>query len=110
MENIKVIFEENNLLIFMIVLAAIMGFYILVGNVIKITRDIRKPHGDISKEIKELKITVNTHSTEIDNIREMNRVQCQATKALLNHAIHNGNTSEMEEATEALDKYLMKKI
>ncbi len=110
MDNIKVVFEGNNFLIFLIVLVAFMGLYVLVGNVIKTTREIRKPHGDTSKELKELKITVDTHTAEIDNIREMNRVQCQATKALLNHAIHNGNTGEMEEAAEALDKYLMKKI
>ena len=121
MENIKVMFEGNNLLIFMIVLVAIMGLFVLVGNVIKTFRDLRKPtddmREDLNLEVKELKRqidrveqTVSDHSIEIDDIRHTNRIQCQAVRALLNHAVHDGNTDEMLRAAGALDDYLTGKI
>ena len=110
MDNIKVLFENNNFLIFLIVLVAIMGVYVLVGNVIKTTRDLRKPYGNVSEDIKKLKAVVDTHTDEIQDIRRTNRIQCQAVRALLNHAIHNGNTEEMQRAAGALDEYLTDKI
>ena len=121
MENIRVLFEQNNLLIFAIVLVAIMGLFVLVGNVIKTFREIRKPHNDakddlrveflgLKNQVDHITRTINSHSTEIDDIRHTNRIQCQAVRALLNHAIHNGNTDEMLRAAGALDDYLTAKV
>lgn len=110
MDNIKALFEGNNLPTFLIVLVALMGVYILVGNVIKITKELNGPKKDIVKSVDELKEVVHTHTTEIADIRHTNRIQCQAVRALLNHAIHNGNTEEMERAAGVLDDYLTEKI
>lgn len=121
MDNIKVMMEGNNFFIFLMVLVAIMGFFLLVGNVIKMLREIIKPHNDkndeMKAEVKDLKKKVDRveevidqHSIEIDDIRHTNRIQCQAVRALLNHAIHDGNTDEMQRAAGALDDYLTEKI
>lgn len=121
MDNIKVMMEGNNFFIFLIVLVALMGFFVLVGNVIKTFRDIKKPKQDneesIKTEIKELKNQVrrietvmDDHGREIDDIRDTNRVLCQSIRALLIHALHDGNTEEIERAASALDDHLTKRI
>lgn len=43
----------------------------------------------------------------IMDLREGQRVNCIANIALLNHAIHNGNTAEMEGALHELNQYLI---
>lgn len=121
MDNIKVMMEGNNFFIFLMVLVAIMGFFLLVGNVIKMLREIIKPHNDkndeMKTEIKEVKNkmnhieqAMNSHNGEIEDLRQMSRIQCQAIRALLNHAIHDGNTDEMIRTSNALDDYLTDKI
>lgn len=121
MENIKAIFENSNFLIFLIVLVAIMGLFVLVGNVIKTFREIKKPRDDerdnIKIEVKELRhkidkieTVIDRHGEEIDDIRHTNRIQCQAVRALLNHAIHDGNSDEMQRAANELDRLLESRI
>lgn len=121
MDNAKAVLEGNNFYIFVIVLIAIMGLFVLVGNVIKTYRDLKKPIDDdnnnIRTEVKELRhkidrieTVVDEHGKEIDDIRHMNRIQCQSVRALLNHAIHDGNTDEMSKASTELDAYLNSKI
>jgi hypothetical protein len=121
MDNIKVMFEGNNLLIFLIVLIAMMGLFVLVGNVIKTFREIKRPKDQsredlkaqftgLKKQVDRIEDVVGSHSAEIDDIRHTNRIQCQAVRALLNHAIHDGNTEEMQRAAGALDDYLTEKI
>ena len=115
------LFEGNNFLIFLIVLVALMGVFVLVGNVIKTFRDIKKPREDMREDlrvevnnlkdkIERIETVIDTHGVEIKDIRHTNRIQCQAVRALLNHAIHDGNTDEMLRAAGALDDYLTDKI
>lgn len=44
---------------------------------------------------------------DIRDLKEGLRVSCVANMALLNHAIHNGNTAEMQRASEQLNQYLI---
>ena len=121
MENVKALFENSNFLIFLMVLVAIMGLFVLVGNVIKTFRELKKPRDDqrdnIQTEVKELRhkidkieFVIDQHGTEIEDIRKTNRVQCQAVRALLSHAIHDGNADEMQHAANKLDELLNSRI
>jgi predicted negative regulator of RcsB-dependent stress response len=44
---------------------------------------------------------------DIRDLKEGLRVSCVANMALLNHAIHNGNTAEMQRASDQLNQYLI---
>lgn len=121
MDNIRVMADGNNFFVFMLVLVAIMGIFVLVGNVIKTIRELKKPHENIREsldgkimalenKVERIETVINSHSGEINDIRHTNRIQCQAVRALLNHAIHDGNTDEMLRAAGALDDYLTDKI
>lgn len=110
MENIRVMLEGSNFYTFLIVLVALMGVFVLIGNVIKTIKELKKPEENLHEKINDLVSKVETHDVAIDEIKETNQLQCQAVKALLNHAIHNGNADEMASAANALDKYLIKKM
>lgn len=114
MNDLKFIFEGNNLLTFLLVLVCLMGLYVLFGNAVKTHRELHKPNEEKDKDLKTrvrtMETTVADHSEEINDLHEGVRVQCQAVMALLNHAIHNGNTEEMEKAASELNTYLSNKI
>ena len=56
-------------------------------------------------------IRVERHNAEnqehISDLKEGNRALCVAVMALLNHAIHDGNTDEMTNAYSGIKKYLI---
>lgn len=100
------------------VIAAILLF-ILIGQAVKLWRDLfGKPKEDEDKEyeqhckdsderFQEDEKHIKENRENIADLREGFRASCISIKALLNHAIHNGNTAEMEKAVRELDNYLI---
>lgn len=112
------ILTKGNMVTVLIVLVAIMTLYVLIGNTVKTTRELAKPKvtkdNDIIEKIKlhdailaNEKRVIDRHDDEISDIKSLVKAQCVATKALLNHSIHNGNTDEMTEAANELDRVLI---
>jgi len=114
MENAKVILDLNNWQGFILILVALLGLFILVGNAIKLWRELKKPKDDNTmteqKRLTEISAKLDDHEKEIKDLREVVRLTCQATQALLNHALHNGNTKEMEDASSEIQRYFTKRI
>ena len=104
---------------FLMFIIAGLLIFILVGQAVKMWKDLfGKPKEDENKAYeKHLKDSEDRfregekHIQENrDNIRDLKeglRVSCIANMALLNHAIHNGNTAEMEKASSELNNYLI---
>lgn len=100
------------------VIAALVVF-ILIGQGIKMWKDLfGKPKEDEDKAYaKHLKDSderfrdgerhIKENTDAIKDLKEGFRVLCISQKALLNHSLHNGNTSEMEKAASELDGYLI---
>ena len=118
-DAITTVMDGNSMSSFLLVLIALMVLFLLVVQVIKAIREMfQKPRQDVDKAYAE-------HCTQSeqrfqrgekhiaenrDDIRDLKdglRVSCIANMALLNHAIHNGNTAEMESASAELNKYLI---
>lgn len=118
-DAITTVMDGNSVSSFLLVLIALMVLFLLVVQVIKAIREMfQKPRQDVDKAYAE-------HCTQSeqrfqrgekhiaenrDDIRDLKdglRVSCIANMALLNHAIHNGNTAEMEAASAELNKYLI---
>ena len=71
---------------------------------------------DIDKKLTNDKATLEEHtqlingqSKRLDNYEQGQKSLCRGTLALLNHAIHNGNTEELEAAQAVLNNYLIEK-
>ena len=114
MENAKVVLDLNNWQGFVIIVVALLGLFILVGNAVKTWRELKKPKESAEmtekEKLRDVVLMLENHEKQIDELREGLTCMCQASQALLNHSLHNGNTGEMEEASDAISKYLRKKI
>ncbi len=49
---------------------------------------------------------LDEHDRQISDIRRGQMVNCAGVQALLEHELHNGNTTEMQDASKAIDKWL----
>lgn len=104
---------------FLLFVIAGLVLFILVGQGIKMWRDLfGKPKEDENKayekhckdseeRFQEGEKHIKENRDSIADLREGLRVSCIANMALLNHAIHNGNTAEMERAASELNNYLI---
>lgn len=117
MENIKVL-TADNLTTFLVVLVALAGLVILTANVVDAVRKLRKPAQKAQETLTERQIScdrkfakdlarLDAHEKALEDVYNGQRAQCVAVKALLNHAIHNGNTTEMVDAANGLDEWLI---
>lgn len=117
-DAIETLMTKSTLMGFFLVLIALLVLFIGVGTAVKLWRDLRKPkveEGDtIEKHIQDSEDrflrgekSIETNRQDIADLKEGLRVTCVANMALLNHAIHNGNTNEMIEASQGLNTYLI---
>lgn len=117
-EAVETLMTKSSLMGFFLVLIALLVLFIGVGTAVKLWRDLRKPkkeEGDtIEKHIHDSEDrflrgekSIEANRQDIADLKEGLRVTCVANMALLNHAIHNGNTNEMIEASQGLNTYLI---
>ena len=104
---------------FLLFVVAGLVMFILAGQAIKMWKELfGKPKEDENKayekhcrdseeRFQEGEKHIKENHDNIMDLREGLRVSCIANMALLNHAIHNGNTAEMERAASELNNYLI---
>lgn len=59
-----------------------------------------------AKMLDNDKRRLDEHDRQISDIRRGQMVNCAGVQALLEHELHNGNTTEMQDASKAIDKWL----
>lgn len=104
----------------LLILAAIPTLFSLGANAILAYRKLRMPKTqqvvDLSDHQRacEQKFlndfnSINALEARVNTLEKGQRVNCAALRALLEHALHNGNASEMKAASDNLFKYLNEK-
>ena len=118
-EAVKTLLDANVISGVALFAVALLALFLLVGQAVKMWKELfHKPKQDevdsYAQHIKDSEERFKREERHIaenhDNImdlREGLRVNCIANIALLNHAIHNGNTGEMEDALKELNGYLI---
>lgn len=118
-DAVKTVLDGNSVYSFLMVLIAIMVLFLLAVQVVKAVRDIfHKPKQDVDKayaahcqqseeRFQRGERHIAENRDDIRDLKEGLRASCVANMALLNHAIHNGNTAEMEKASAGLNEYLI---
>lgn len=117
MEWIKTL-TADSVLTFLLIAAALIWIFNLVGSAVKTYREMRKPKEAKEKTLAERlgeherflasdKRRLEDHDKDIGDLREGVRKTCTGVKALLNHQLHDGNTDEMERAASELDAWLI---
>ena len=118
-EAVNTLFDVGAASSFVMFVVALLVLFLLAGQVVKLWKELfSKPKEDedasydkhcrVSEErFKRGEQHIAQNHDNIMDLREGLRVACIANMALLNHAIHNGNTAEMEHALGELNNYLI---
>lgn len=116
---VNTLLDSNSISAFLLVLIALLVLFLLAGQGVKMWRDLfgkpkadedaayKKHCEDSEKRFKADERHIAENRDDIRDLKEGLRVSCLANMALLNHAIHNGNTDEMKHASGELNKYLI---
>ena len=87
---------------FAIVAIAIMGFIVLLGNVVKVIKEWGKPRMDINETIKD-------HEDRVGSLEEGNKIICKALLAIMSHEINGNSIDKLQKAYDAMSDYLVDK-
>lgn len=94
---------------FAIVAIAIMGFVILLGNVVKTIKEWRKPGMSEQEWQREVDRKLDNDNKRIESLEEGNKVICKALIALLSHEINGNSNDKLQKALESLNEYLIER-
>ena len=107
MEN----FTPDDIYKALLVILAVCGAIITVGKALDVIKGWRKPALDTEKSVEEKlasdKLTLDRHEKEIAGLQQGQSLMLQGITALLDHAIHNGNSDQMEKAQHDITNYLI---
>ena len=105
MENLTMIQLRD----FAIVAIAIMGFIVLVGNVVKVIQEWRKPGLSEAEWRRDVDQKLDTDNKRIASLEEGNKVICKALIAMLSHEINGNSTEKLKKAMSDLQDYLIER-
>ena len=94
---------------FAIVAIAIMGFLVLLGNVIKTIKEWRKPGMSEAQWRSEVDAKLDNDNKRIASLEAGNKVVCKALIAMLSHEINGNSTDKLREAMSDLQNYLIER-
>ena len=94
---------------FAIVGIAIMGFIVLIGNVIKTIREWRKPGMSEAEWRRDVDAKLDSDNKRIATLEEGNKVVCRALIAMLSHEINGNSKEKLQAAMSDLQNYLIER-
>ena len=105
MENLTMIQLRD----FAIVSIAIMGFIVLVGNVVKVIKEWRKPGMSEAEWRRDVDQKLDKDNKRIASLEDGNKVICKALIAMLSHEINGNSTEKLKKAMSDLQDYLIER-
>lgn len=118
-EEIRTLFDAAAWEGAVVLLCAAAGGFLLVCKVIEAIKNLRRPRGkdpldgvqpECERKFDNDHRMLTRHDREIGEIREGLQVMCAGQRALLEHALHNGNAEELQQASGKLYSYLEKRM
>ena len=94
---------------FAIVAIAIMGFIVLMGNVVKTIKAWREPGMSEAEWRKEVDTKLGNDNKRIASLEDGNKAICKALIALLSHEINGNSTDKLQTALSELQNYLIER-
>ena len=100
------------------VILALCGAVVTIGKAADTIKGWKKPQRDAEdafsaalkrhgERLDRGERRMDKHEDELADVKEGQRALCTGVKALLEHAVHNGNTDEMQTASANIDKWLI---
>ena len=92
---------------FAIVLLAIAGFVVLLGNVIATLKHWKKPHEDILQWRRSVDSKLDRDNDRLKSMEDGNKVICRGILALLSHEINGNSDDKLKASQTEITNYLI---
>ncbi len=96
---------------FVIVLAAILAFLVLVWNTVKAYREWRKPSTDAQSDFQSWRRDVdqklNRDNARLNDLEKSDRVILRGINAMLSHEINGNSKDKLVESQREITNYLI---
>lgn len=99
-----------------LVILALAGSIATIGKAVETIKCWRKPQNDLRTELNACvkylgadKARLDIHEEELIVLRDGLRVTCAGVQVLIEHELHNGNPSDMVQASKAINTWLLNK-
>lgn len=92
---------------FAIVAIAIMGLIVLIGNVVKVFKEWRRPGVSDAEWKREVDRKLGSDNDRITSLEEGNKAICKALIAMLSHEINGNSKEKLQAAMDGLQTYLI---
>ena len=94
---------------FAIVAIALMGFVVLLGNVIKTIKEWGKPKVNEAEWKRDVDANMKDNNERIDSLEKGNKVICKALMAMMSHEINGNSISKLQKAYDEMNEYLIER-
>lgn len=92
-----------------IVVVAVMGFIVLLGNAIKTYKGWKAPVEDLKTWQKGVDDKLKNDNKRLETLEEGNRVICRGIMALLSHEISGNSDERLRKSLDEIQEYLLDK-
>lgn len=92
---------------FAIVLLAIAGFIVLMGNVIKTIKGWKEPADTFSAWKREVDRKLENDNKRLESIEEGNKVMTRGVLALISHEINGNSADKLKASQQEITNYLI---
>lgn len=103
MENLTLVQIKD----FAIVLLALAGLVVLIGNVVKTFKDWRRPIGDLESWRRDVDMKLKNDNERLKSMEEGNKVVCRGILALLSHEINGNSIDKLKSSQTEMTNYLI---
>ena len=92
-----------------IVLVAVLGFIVLLGNAIKTFKGWKTPVDDRKKWQTEVDDKLKKDNDRLKTLEDGNRVICRGIMALLSHEVNGNSDDKLKKSLDEIQEYLLEK-
>lgn len=92
---------------FIVVLAALLGFIVLVWNVIKAIREWRKPSDDLQSWRRDVDAKLNSDNNRLTDVETGISVILRSNLAMLSHEINGNSSDKLLQSQKEITDYLI---
>ena len=85
------------------------GVIATVWGAFKVIKEIKKPGNDLKETVRKHEELLEKDRSEIDEIKEGNKVICKSIMTMINHELSGNDISNMRKMRDELNQYLIDK-
>ena len=90
-----------------LVILAFAGIIVLIGNMIKVIKEWRKPQTDLKTWQKSVDDRLKSDHERLKSMEDGNKVVCRGILALLSHEINGNSIDKLKASQSEMTNYLI---